>query len=138
MTQTILTGGPRLAEFVALETKVWEALVAGDPEADGQMLTEDFLGVYPSGFSDKSGHCDQLQNGPVMAGYRLRDAQLRIISPDAVLLSYRAAYLPAGTTAWKSMLISSLWEKSAAGWRNSFSQDTPEVTAAPGSPPEHG
>ncbi|OBY24994.1 nuclear transport factor 2 family protein [Leisingera sp. JC1] len=138
MTQSILTDGPRLADFLALETQVWEALVAGDPEADGRMLTEDFLGVYPSGFSGKTGHCDQLKNGPVMAGYRLSDAQLRIISPDSVLLSYRAAYLPAGTTAWKSMLISSLWEKRAEGWRNSFSQDTPEVTADPEKPPEHG
>lgn len=125
MTQSILTDGPQLAEILSLELKVWEALAAGDPEADGHMLTEDFLGVYPSGFSDKAGHCSQLNDGPVMADYSLSDAQLRIIIPEAVLLSYRATYLPAGTQAWKSMLISSLWEKSADGWRNSFSQDTP-------------
>ncbi|MEW2911651.1 nuclear transport factor 2 family protein [Leisingera sp. JC11] len=125
MTQAILTDGPQLAAFLALETKVWEALTAGDPEADGRMLTEDFLGVYPSGFSDKAGHCEQLQDGPVMADYRLSDAQLRVISDGAVLLSYRAAYCPAGSREWKEMLISSLWEKRADGWLNSFSQDTP-------------
>lgn len=126
MTTEILTDGPLLAEILALETKVWEALKAGDPEADGRMLTEDFLGVYPSGFSDKAGHCAQLQDGPVMAGYRLSDAQLRVLSPEAVLLSYRAAYQPAGSSGWKRMLISSLWEKGKDGWLNSFSQDTPE------------
>jgi len=125
MTVEILTDGPRLAEFLALETKVWEALAAGDAEADGRMLTEDFLGVYPSGFSDKTGHCAQLQDGPVMAGYRLSDAQLRVLSPEAVLLSYRASYQPAGSGDWKEMLISSLWEKGENGWLNSFSQDTP-------------
>ncbi|WP_435661018.1 DUF4440 domain-containing protein [Leisingera caerulea] len=126
MTIEILTDGPRLAEFLALETKVWEALAASDPAADARMLTEDFLGVYPSGFSDKASHCAQLQNGPVMADYRLSDAQMRVLTPEAVLLSYRAAYRPAGSGDWKQMLISSLWEKDEHGWRNSFSQDTPE------------
>lgn len=126
MTQQIQTGGPFLAEILSLEEKVWAALVAGDPEADGRMLTEDFLGVYPSGFSDKAGHTGQLGNGPVMAEYKLSSAQLRVISDDAVLLSYRADYLPAGKDAWDALFISSLWEKTAQGWLNSFSQDTPE------------
>lgn len=129
MSTKILTDGPRLAEILALETKVWKALVAGDPEADGRMLSEDFLGVYPSGFSDKAGHCDQLADGPVMADYRLSDAQLRLIARDAVLLSYRAAYRAAASQQWKEMLISSLWERGADGWLNTFSQDTP--TAGP-------
>lgn len=131
MTSGLQTKGPLLAEILALETLVWEALVQGDAdadaEADAQMLTSDFLGVYPSGFSGKADHCGQLQDGAAMADYRLSDARLRRISAGAVLLSYRAAYLPAGATEWKSMLISSLWEKDADGWRNSFSQDTPET-----------
>lgn len=126
MTQEILTSGPRLAEFIALEEQVWAALIAGDPEADGRMLTQDFLGVYTSGFSDKSGHTSQLHDGPTMAEYRLSAAQLRVISADAVLLSYRADYLPAGKSGWAAMFISSLWEKTPDGWLNSFSQDTPE------------
>lgn len=125
MSTKILTDGPLLAEILALETKVWQALVAGDPEADGRMLSEDFLGVYPSGFSDKAGHCEQLNAGPVMADYRLSDAQLRVIAGDAVLLCYRAAYRPAASQEWKEMLISSLWEQGEDGWLNTFSQDTP-------------
>lgn len=125
MTQEILTDGPFLAGFLALEEKVWEALAAGDPAADGRMLTGDFLGVYTSGFSDKSGHMSQLEDGPSMADYQLSAAQLRVISADAVLLSYRADYLPAGKSGWEAMFISSLWEKTPDGWLNSFSQDTP-------------
>lgn len=126
MTSKTYYDGLILAEFVALETQVWEALVRGDADADSALLTDDFLGVYPSGYSDKAGHCNQLANGPVMADYRLSDTRLRLITDSAALLSYHAAYLPAGDSNWKSMLISSLWEKDAQGWRNSFSQDTPE------------
>ncbi|WP_264213181.1 nuclear transport factor 2 family protein [Leisingera thetidis] len=125
----ILTDGPLLASILALETKVWEALAAGDPEADGRMLSEDFLGVYPSGFSGKAGHCSQLADGPVMAEYRLSQARLRVIAEGAVLLSYRADYRPANSRSWNRMLISSLWEKGAEGWLNTFSQDTPETGA---------
>ncbi|KIC20886.1 nuclear transport factor 2 family protein [Leisingera sp. ANG-Vp] len=129
MTTNIQTGGPLLADILALETRVWEALVQGDPEADGQMLSEDFLGVYPSGFSDKAGHCDQLRDGPVMAEYRLSNSRLCLITEGAVLLSYHAAYRPAGSEDWKAMLISSLWERHATGWLNTFSQDTPVNSA---------
>ncbi|MFW8592701.1 DUF4440 domain-containing protein [Cribrihabitans neustonicus] len=125
MKTEILTDGPVLDDILALEKKVWQALIEGDPKADAQMLSEDFLGVYPSGFSGKASHCDQLKQGPVMAEYRLSAAQLRCISGDAVLLSYRADYRPAGSSGWKAMLISSLWERRSRGWINSFSQDTP-------------
>ncbi|WP_323784001.1 nuclear transport factor 2 family protein [Leisingera sp.] len=129
MTEQKAAEGPHLADILALETKVWEALVSGDPEADGRLLSEDFLGVYPSGFSDKAGHCGQLKDGPLMARYRLSDAQLRIITARAALLSYRARYCAAGSGQWQVMLISSLWEQGAAGWINTFSQDTPETGA---------
>jgi hypothetical protein len=112
-------------DILALETTVWEALVAGDPQADGAMLTEDFLGVYTSGFSDKAGHTEQLDAGPVMADYRLSAAQLVEIGADHVLLAYRAEYLATGKTDWEAMYISSIWRRTADGWRNSFSQDTP-------------
>jgi hypothetical protein len=114
-----------IEEILALETKVWEALVAGDPQADGAMLTEDFLGVYPSGFSDKAGHMEQLEGGAVMADYRLSAAQLVEVGADHVLLAYRAEYLATGKTDWEAMYISSIWRRTADGWRNSFSQDTP-------------
>lgn len=116
---------PSLSEILELEERVWQALVTGDAALDHSMLSEDFLGVYPSGFADRSAHTSQLEQGPSMQAYRLGDAQLRRISPEAVLLSYRAEYQAAGTEVWDAMLISSLWEQRDDGWINTFSQDTP-------------
>jgi len=114
-----------LAQITALETKVWQALVTGDTLADSQLLTVDFLGVYPSGFATKAEHCGQLNEGPVMRSFSLSQAQLKIISPEAVLLSYCARYQRANCAQEEGMYITSLWQRSAKGWLNSFSQDTP-------------
>jgi len=40
--------------FVALESRVWDALVRGDADADADLLATDFLGVYATGFADRS------------------------------------------------------------------------------------
>lgn len=117
---------PDLAAFLALETKVWEALVKGDNDADAALLTPDFLGVYPSGFAGRADHSGQLGNGPVMARYRFDQARLRTIGRDHALLSYRASYRRVGQGACSEvMFITSLWQRTDAGWLNSFSQDTP-------------
>ncbi|MEP2532935.1 nuclear transport factor 2 family protein [Shimia sp.] len=114
-----------LDQTLALERKVWEALVAGEPEADGAMLTEDFLGVYVSGFSDRAGHMAELSGGPTMAEFRLSQARLMRLGPGRVLLSYRAEYRKPARKSWEAMYISSLWERRGAAWLNVFSQDTP-------------
>lgn len=118
----------RLDLFVRLETLVWEALVAGDPEADRRMLSDDFLGVYPDGFETRAGHVAQLAGGPVMASWSIADARLVELADDTVLLAYRADHRPivdgvAGADA--TMYISSIWCDRAGEWTNVFSQDTP-------------
>jgi hypothetical protein len=115
---------PDLPHFIALETRVWEALVHGDAKADAALLTEDFLGVYPSGFSGRDDHAGQLAAGPVMREYALDQARLMVIGADHVLLSYRATYAHVGGDS-DVMYISSLWQRVDGEWRNSFSQDTP-------------
>ena len=119
---------PGLDFFVALETQVWEALVNGDADADRALLTSDFVGVYTTGFADRSEHAAQLVNGPTMASYAIRESRLVRVSPTNVLLCYRADYAPIrdGRTAGEeSMFISSLWTERDGRWLNSFSQDTP-------------
>lgn len=116
---------PDLAAFLDLETRVWEALVSGDAMADGAMLTSDFLGVYPDGFSDRAAHMAQLADGPVMQGYDLDQARLMVLGADGALLSYRASFVRAGGRQTEVMYITSLWQRSGDGWLNSFSQDTP-------------
>jgi len=116
-------------DFVQLELEVWRALVTGDQSLDRSMLSEDFLGVYPSGFSDRAGHVDQLANGPSAADFRLSETRLLVISEDEVMLSYRADWRrpddESGTAAWEAMYISSLWSRRHGNWINTFSQDTP-------------
>ncbi|MBO9397401.1 nuclear transport factor 2 family protein [Shimia sp. R9_2] len=111
--------------LLALETRVWTALVQGDAAADGALLTADFLGVYSDGFGDKADHTGQLAHGATVVDFRLSDVKLRQICEDAALLIYRADYLRVGGADWEAMLISSLWERRDGEWRNSFSQDTP-------------
>lgn len=111
--------------LLALETRVWNALVEGDAEADGALLTVDFLGVYPDGFGDKADHIGQLEHGATVAQYRLSEVHVRSVSAEAALLIYRADYRRVGGAAWEAMLISSLWERRDGQWQNSFSQDTP-------------
>jgi hypothetical protein len=116
--------------FVNLESQVWDALAGGDADADRNLLTGDFVGVYPTGFADRSSHTAQLTSGPTVSSYSIHDARLIPVSAGAVMLLYRASYgrlvggLPAGD---ETMYVSSLWIERGGRWRNSFSQDTPAV-----------
>lgn len=119
---------PRIEDFLRLEAKVWQALADGDPEEDARLLSDDFLGVYPTGFADRSDHTGQLVDGPTIATFALHNARLVAISESAVILSYRADYEHARTTAAgeaESMYVSSLWCQRDGRWVNVFSQDTP-------------
>jgi hypothetical protein len=116
-------------EFVvALESRVWDALVHGDSDADHALLARDFLGVYPTGFADRAGHADQLADGPTVASYAIAEAQLIHVSPMAVVLCYRADYrrlLGGVAQRPETMYVSSLWVERDGRWLNVFSQDTP-------------
>jgi hypothetical protein len=117
--------------FVELESQVWDALIRGDADADRALLTSDFLGVYPSGFADRSDHAGELDDGPTVAEYSIIDARLMRVSATAVLLCYRAEcrHLRAGVPGSdEAMYISSLWTEHDGRWSNAFSQDTPAST----------
>lgn len=114
-------------QFLQLEKEVWSALVSGDTEADSRLLTDDFLGVYSSGFSGKPDHINQLKDGPSVAHYEILEARIQVLSEEAVLLSYLAKFTPckdgeAGKN--ESMYVTSIWRQISGVWKNSFSQDT--------------
>ena len=125
MTLNLNEQTPTLEEILSLEQEVWRALIAGDPVADGAMLTDDFLGVYPSGFANRADHMGELADGPTMQSYHLDDARLMPVSADHVLLAYRATYQRVGSDMDEVMYISSIWRRVGETWRNSFSMDTP-------------
>lgn len=114
-----------LDALLAAETAVWEALVAGDAKADAAALSEDFLGLFPSGFSDKAGHVLQLADGPTVASYRLSEARAVAYGADHALLAYRADFTRPDDPEESAMYVASLWRRNGAGWINVFSMDTP-------------
>ncbi len=111
-----------------------EALVRGDADADTQLLSDDFLGVHPSGFADRTDHAGQLAHGPTVAHSALSETRFRVLSDGAVVVSYRAdwerlAYDRVPTP--ETMFVTSLWCRRGRRWENVFSQDTPaERTSA--------
>ena len=116
-----------VAPFLTLETQVWEALRTGDPAADKRMLSDDFLGVYATGFAGRDAHAAALANGPTVAAYALDDARIVVVTDDDVLLCYRAKCRGADTdesAPMVTMYISSLWSRRDGEWVNVFSQDT--------------
>lgn len=115
--------------FVDLESLVWEALVSGDADADRELLSDDFVGVYPTGFADRADHAGELADGPSIASYAITDARLIEVAADAALLCYRADYRQAGHSTVEVMFISSLWVERQGRWWNTFSQDTPAASA---------
>jgi hypothetical protein len=117
-----------LSFFVGLERRVWDALTVGDPAADEALLAADFVGVYPTGFANRSDHVGQLAGGATVASYSISEEQLVRISDGAAMLCYRAEFsrLRAGeASATEAMYVSSLWVEHDGQWRNVFSQDTP-------------
>jgi hypothetical protein len=119
----------RIEDFIELESQVWRALADGDADADGRLLSDDFLGVYSTGFADRTDHVAQLKDGPTVARFALHDVRMVVVSETAVLLAYRAEFErkePADAAErQQTMFVSSLWCRRDEGWVNVFSQDTP-------------
>lgn len=120
-----------LSVFIALETRVWQALVEGDAGADRDLLAPDFLGVYSTGFAGRADHVGQLSGGPTVVRFLLSEARLIELGPARVLLAYRADYLRVGAASGEAMYVSSIWEERDGRWLNTFSQDSSTDAPAP-------
>tara|TARA_R110002073_G_scaffold140173_1_gene290570 strand:+ start:67 stop:456 length:390 start_codon:yes stop_codon:yes gene_type:complete len=110
---------------LACESGVWEALVSGDIAADSAALAEDFLGIYPDGFSGKSDHIAQLTAGPSVQRYLLSDVRVLPLGAGHAAIVYCADFVGLGKTEASRMYVTSIWRHEAAGWINILSQDTP-------------
>ena len=85
-----------LAEIAARERAVWQALVDGDAEADRASLAEDFLGVYPDGFSGSDGHVAQLASGPTITDSTLSHVTVKPLGHSHALIAYAARFRRVG------------------------------------------
>ena len=121
---------PELDEILALETAVWTALLTDDAVADQQLLADDFLGVYPTGFADGADHAGQLDDGPTVVAFRIESPRLKVLADDHVVLAYDAAYRRPGGGE-ERLYVSSIWSRRNGRWVNVFSQDTPPGAAVP-------
>lgn len=102
--------------LVALESNVWEALRRGDAAADRDALAENFLGVYPTGFSDRDDHVSQLADGPTIVDFEIANPRVLVVSEKAVLLAYRANFRRVGQgRPLESMYVSSVWCRVVGG-----------------------
>lgn len=116
---------PSIDFFIGLEREVWEALAAGDAAADTALLSDDFVGVYPTGFADRTAHAAELDDGPTVTEYELSDTSLLRLTDDHVVLSYAARYRRPTDSDDQTMYVSSIWSRRDGAWINTFSQDTP-------------
>ena len=114
-----------LKELALLESRVWDALVSGDRQADAAALDDGFLGVYPDGFAGKNDHIQQLAHGPTMHSYELSQHRVLPLGDNHFVLSYRADFVRLNRTDAEAMYVSSIWKRIEQGWINVFSQDTP-------------
>ena len=102
--------------LLAQEHQVWAALVAGDAAADGALLADDFLGLYPDGYAGRADHAAQLASGPSVAEYRLSEPRARWLAEGLGLLCYRAEYRRPGGVEWERAMR----RRMARCWRPIF------------------
>ena len=120
-----------LAQVLAAETAVWQALADGDMAADRALLAPGFLGVYPTGFANRDDHSGQLAQGPTIDTFRISDPRVIAPAPGLALLAYRADFCRCGSDREEAMFVASLWQRQGGAWINLFSQDTPQGAALP-------
>lgn len=116
--------------FLELERKVWQALVDGDAGADRTLLSDDFVGVYSTGFANRDDHVSQFVSAPTVSSYSIEQALLIEVSGNAAMLCYLAVFQRPGDEAIHRMFVSSLWCERNGMWVNTFSQDTPADDSA--------
>lgn len=119
---------PQPEHFIHLESRVWQALVDGDAEADRELLADDFLGVYPNGFAARDEHVAQFASSPTVSHFSIDRPHWIEIGESAHLLCYEARFRRPGSDELHRMYVSSLWQLVDGRWLNTFSQDTPAAT----------
>ena len=116
------------AFFIAKEKEVWEALKSKNKAADSQLLAEDFVGLYDTGFATRSDHVKQMDDSYAIDTYTIQDSKVVRLDPKTALLLYKSTCKGSGdweTYCSRPVYVSSLWVHRGGHWVALFSQDTP-------------
>lgn len=105
--------------ILQLERSLLEDDTRLSTDAVGNLLTEDFLEHGSSGQSFRK--IDIVTNGLDSVDLDIRDFDVRILSEDTVLATFRTCDAASG----REQLRSSIWRYQPGGWRMLFHQGTP-------------
>jgi len=104
-------------QVIAAERAVWEALKKGDwPPFD--RITAGQLGFGPDGISTTKGGNLKQYDGLVTTSYSLDSIQTRLLTPDVVIVAYKATYdqTQNGQKAPSPVYMMSVWQRKGGKW----------------------
>lgn len=111
-------------ELRRLEELLLTAEVRDDAARLAQFLTDDFIEFGSSGRVFSKAEIIAAIGGEGTVRRTISDFHAELLAPDAVFVTYRLQRTKAGDTVAHS-LRSSVWLRSAKGWRMRFHQGTP-------------
>lgn len=111
-----------------LEESLWRSETRFDRDYLEGVLADDFLEVGRSGHTHTRVDIIATPEREIGARLPLPDFEVRFLTPDVALATYTSEV---GTNPVDQARRSSVWRKSADGWRIEFHQGTPLDTLAP-------
>jgi hypothetical protein len=111
-----------------LEESLLTPEVRASRDATDALLTDDFVEFGSSGtVYDKASILAALQEERAEGAHiarRTSDWDVRVLSADAALLTYRVERREAPAERWSASLRSSIWRRTGSRWRMMFHQGT--------------
>lgn len=116
-----------LDELLELEHAGWTSLSDGTGhQFYGDTMTDDALMVLANGMvMNRAGVVDALRQAPPWTRYRMDDVQLVEMGPDVAALVYTGRGWREGSDEPFVGAMSSVYHRTAAGWKLALYQQTP-------------
>jgi hypothetical protein len=110
----------------SLESELHEPSVRQNVARLDELIHPEFLEFGRSGRSYTKAEILELVPGSGSSvQVQAQDFALRVLGPDAVLLTYRSTHVYETGILESHALRSSIWQRGPAGWQMSFHQGTP-------------
>jgi hypothetical protein len=112
-----------LSQLQELEENLWRSETRFDPSFMEQVLAPDFFEFGRSGRTYRRDAILNMPCSPIHAALPLKDFAAHVIDAHVVLVTYRSEVTYGDVV--EQGRRSSLWSKSAQGWKLRFHQGTP-------------